>query len=239
MLATVQVQDVPLSAQIFTLDRNETGSSVRPCRSCDGTSFRTLAHHEHIFYEGAESKHVYEILEGVVCVYKVMSDGRRQVISFCYPGDVIGLGCGEDYLHSAETITDVKVRVMPVRLLESTIRERPEIGQKLVQLAYRELASARDRLLTLGRRSALERVATFVVELSHRNHTKGDDPEVIDLPMTRTDIADFLGLTIETVCRNLTRLKIAGIIDLHEHKTIEINDIQQLKEVAEGDSVLA
>ncbi len=198
-------------------------------------SLRTFSAKEHVFFEGDDRDSIYEVVDGVVCVYKVTSDGRRQVISFCYPGSLLGFGHADRYLYSAEVLSPATLRPYSAGALEKIVAERPDLAHSLMSFVMAELAAARDQLLTLGRKSASEKIASFLLELSRQNEEMSKDPETLQLPMTRSDIADYLGLTIETVSRNFTKLKTSGIIDLHQNTTVVICDMDRLEETASCD----
>lgn len=198
-------------------------------------SLRKFGAKEHVFFEGDDRDSIYEVVEGVVCVYKVTSDGRRQVISFCYPGSLLGFGHADRYLNSAEVLSPATLRSYSAGALDRVAAERPDLAHSLMSFVMAELAAARDQLLTLGRKSASEKIASFLLELSRQNEEMSGDPETLQLPMTRSDIADYLGLTIETVSRNFTKLKTSGIIDLHQNTTVVICDMERLEDIASCD----
>ena len=204
-------------------------------RGHNPSPIRKLRAHEPLFGEGDRTGYLYEILEGVVCAYKLLPDGRRQVISFSYPGDLVGLGSSDTHAFGAETVSAAKIRCISDATVRRTIEQQPEFGRRLLDATGVELARIRNQLLTLGRRSAIERLASFLLEAGERNGDPVEGGLVVDLPMSRADIADFLGLTIETVSRNLTKLRISGVIDLPQPTKVVIPDISRLQDVAEGD----
>ncbi len=194
---------------------------------------RDLSAHEHLFFEGDDVSHFYEVECGVVCVYKLLPDGRRHVMNFCFPGDLIALSAQDEHRYSAEAIEAGTVRCIPKSTLADTIRQSPDFACKIIDVATTELAQARDQVLTVSRRSALERMASFFMGLSRRNVKRGDDQTVLHLPMTRLDIADFLGLTLETVSRTISKLKKSGIIDLPHSSIVVVRNMQELETLAE------
>ena len=230
MVSTPKGQLAPISAIITGNDIE--GSRITP--TPDGM-VRQLGHKEHVFFEGDEREHIYEVVEGVVSVYTVMPDGRRQVISFCYPGTLLGFGHAERYLYNAEALSSVKLRCYPASALERVAAERPDLSKSLMSFMMAELAATRDQLLTLGRKSAPEKIASFLLDLSHHNSDVEEDPHVLHLPMTRSDIADYLGLTIETVSRNFTKLRVDRVIDLDQSATVLIRDMDALEDIASCD----
>lgn len=190
--------------------------------------------HEPLFCEWDDAGFVYEVLEGVVCCYRLCGDGRRQVLSFCYPGDLIGLVQGDFHRYSSEVLTPARIRRIPRSMLLKTAKERPELGQKLLRFATSELAVMQDHFALLGRKMAVEKVASFLLGIANRHISEGDTTVTFQLPMTRVDIADYLGLTLETVSRSMTKLKIAGAIDLPQSSTVVIRDIFRLEDLAEA-----
>lgn len=196
-------------------------------------SERVLAAHEPLAHEGDESAYFYEILEGVVSSCKFFPDGRRQIVAFSYPGDLVGLGHRDTYRYDFEAVCAARVRAIPKNSLLRAIRERPEIGEKLLDMATSEVAHVQEHSLDLGRKTALERVATFLVNLAERNGIDENDEARFELPMSRAEIADFLGLTIETVSRNITKLRVRRIIEVHHLTSLVVPDMDRLRDFAE------
>jgi len=194
-----------------------------------------LRPHASIFMEGDDAEFVYEVLEGVVCCYCLLADGRRQVLSFSIPGDLVGLVQGDLHRYSTEALCPTRVRSIPRSALLKIAAERPEVGQKLLQFATSRLAMMQDHFVMLGRKSALEKVASFLLALADNAGVRNAEEAILDLPMTRADIADYLGLTLETVSRTLTKLKVAGAINLAQPHKVMIRDMWQLEDFAEAD----
>lgn len=196
---------------------------------------RELDVHEHLFLEGERQTHVYLVLSGLIGIYKLLADGRRQISTFAYPGDMIGLDCTDTHVDSGEALSGSRVRCIPVNAIEKLIMNEPGFGQTLLRIAANELADTRERMLSLGRQSATEKLATFLVKVARRNAGIGLDRDTVHIPMKRCEIADFLGLTIETVSRNFTRLKLAGVIRLKSNSQVELVDFERLEAIAKGD----
>jgi CRP/FNR family transcriptional regulator len=196
---------------------------------------RCLAAKEHVFTEGDPRCSLYRVETGAVCLYKVMGDGRRQVLGFAYPGDLIGLGACNDHQCNAQATKRSQIRSVPWNTVQRLARQDPALGLKLYEAISEELAAAHDLLLTTGQRSAAERVATFLLATVRRCRRSGQDATVIELPMTRADIGDFLGLTIETVSRTFTKLRQLGVIDLAQSARVHVLDIDALEGLAQGD----
>jgi len=197
-------------------------------------SLRRVEAKEFVFVEGDPISHLYRVESGAVALYKVLADGRRQVLGFAYPGDLIGLGAEGEHVMNAQAVKPTRLRCLPVSALNQSLARDPMLGMKLYEALAKELAATRDLVLTTGQRSAIERVAGFLLALSRRNRRNGQDPKAFDLPMTRADIGDFLGLTIETVSRTFTKLKTLGVIGLPQTHSVRILDGDRLEAMAEG-----
>lgn len=201
------------------------------------SSMRTLSGKEHVFCEGDMRTHVFQIEQGVVIIYRMLPDGRRQVFEFAYPGDFIGLGTNDVHMFSAETTGMTRLRCIPAAMLDEAARHEPDLALSLYRAVSLELSAARDLLIAIGQRSAIERVTTFLLML-HRRLKRAGSPTgstVIDLPMRRADIADLLGLTIETVSRTITKLRTMDVIRVAHASAISIVDLERLQELAAGE----
>jgi CRP/FNR family transcriptional regulator len=196
---------------------------------------RAVEAKEHVFTEGDDRSHLYRVETGAICLYKVLPDGRRQVLGFAYPGDVVGLPHGE-HQFNAQATRPSRIRSLPWSTVQHVARHDPALAIKLYEMISQELAAAHDLLLTTGQRTATERVAAFLLAMSRRAERKGGNAAMVELPMTRSDIGDFLGLTIETVSRTFTKLRQLEIIDLAQSTHVQILDIEALERVAEGGS---
>ena len=162
-----------------------------------------------IFGENEPADYLYKVLSGTVRTYKILSDGRRQVGGFYLPGDIFGLEFADEHTLSAEAISDAKVLVVKSSALSALAARDPSVAQQLFALTGRELHRVQDRILLLIK-NARERVASFLLEMAER----ASENNTIELPMSRQDIADYLGLTIETVSRTLTSLETASAIEV-------------------------
>lgn len=190
-----------------------------------------------LFHEGDHADALYEVVTGVFRATKVFQDGRRQVVAFAYPGDIIGFGHGDAYRFDCDALTPARVQVTARGDISQAMRQRPELGEKLLTLAAGEIASMHELSLLLCRKSAMERIAGFLLSLATRTGKLANDQR-ISLPMCRADIADHLGLTIETVSRNLTKLKLRGIIDLPGRGNFLLRDLGRLQALAECEAVV-
>src|SRR5262249_4128394 len=183
-------------------------------RTLAQASLRRIDAKAFVFAEGDPTTHLFRVETGAIALYKILVDGRRQIVGFAYPGDLVGLGAQGEYQINAQAIKPTRLRCVPLATLHHSAAKDPPLGFKLYQAIARELDATRDLMLTTGQRSAIERIASFLLEFSRRNQGKGQDRLEFELPMTRADIGDFLGLTIETVSRTFTKLKLRKLIEL-------------------------
>ncbi|MCK5041219.1 MAG: helix-turn-helix domain-containing protein, partial [Sphingomonadales bacterium] len=198
-----------------------------------------------IIYEEDEAKNVYNIAEGILRLTKLLPDGRRLVTGFLYPGDFVGLAFHDNYSYSVEAVTEVKVCRFPRLKLEALLKEIPKLESKLLGMMSNELKEAQDQMMLLGRKSPKERLASFLLNISQRKIEKSAGPardklldkpnNSFELPMSRMDISDYLGLTIETVSRTLTTFTKNGIISTEGRKKINILNREKLEDIADGD----
>ena len=158
--------------------------------------------------ENEPADYVYQVKKGAVRSYKLLSDGRRQIGAFHLVGDIFGLTNGENHRFTAEAVVDTTLWLMKRRSLEVISQTDGVLARNLLSLTTRSLQHAEDHMLLLGRKDSLEKVATFLLEMDKRL------VDAMTLPMSRRDIADYLGLTLETVSRALSRLRRAGAISL-------------------------
>jgi CRP/FNR family transcriptional regulator, anaerobic regulatory protein len=160
-----------------------------------------------LFAQDEPAEFVYNLTSGVVRLYKLLPDGRRQIIGFALPGDFLGLALADHYGFSADTIEAVTVCRFSRQAFSGFVDTKPHLLKRLHEFATHELSLAHDQMVILGRRNAGERIACFLVGLRDRwCRIQGRSSVHIPLPMSRQDIADFLGLTIETVSRTLNRM---------------------------------
>ena len=170
-----------------------------------------FARNRTIFNDGDDADHAYRIVSGVVRLCKHTVQGRRLVTHFLMPGDYFGFMQLVAYSFTAEAVSDVAAISYPQRQIESLSEQDPSVRRKFRSLLMKQLQGTQDHLLLLGCLSAEERLASFLLWLSERI---GATETFVDVPMSRQDIADYLGLTVETVCRTLSKLKRAGVVDL-------------------------
>jgi CRP-like cAMP-binding protein len=170
----------------------------------------SFSRNEEIFGEEESAEFVYKVLSGAVRTLRILSDGRRQISAFHLPGDIFGIEMGALHRFSAEAVSDCQVVLVRRTHLERAAGQECKVARELWALAANDLVHAQDHMMLLGRKSASERVGAFLMEMAER----AGGAASFDLPMSRTDIADYLGLTIETVSRTLTQMERDGAIAL-------------------------
>jgi CRP/FNR family transcriptional regulator len=194
---------------------------------------------ETIFFENDEVIYLGNVLSGVVKLGKLLPDGRQQIVGLQFASDFLGRAFKGHATCHAEAATDVELCIFPRKPFESLLSEIHDLEDRLFANTLDELDAARDWLLLLGRQSAREKVAKFLLMIARRIPNIGcgadedDDAIRFDLPLSRADMADFLGLTIETVSRQITRLKTDGLIDVEQNRTITVPSVSRL-ETASG-----
>lgn len=179
---------------------------------------------EEIFAEGERVDTVYQVLSGTVRTYRLLGDGRRHVCDFHVPGDVLGLEAVSEYCCSAEGMTDVILLAIPLTTLRRLSADDPLLGQRLLSIATGGLQRSQNHASMLARLGAVERVAAFLIDFARRFEAEDE----LDLPMTRQDIADYLGLTIHTVSRTLSQLQDQGLIDARASRRVRLRRQDEL-----------
>ncbi|HJU18728.1 MAG TPA: helix-turn-helix domain-containing protein [Stellaceae bacterium] len=190
---------------------------------------RSVPREAQIYAEGDSAGSWYRVISGTVRICKLLADGRRHIAEFCFAGDCFGLGDRPERVFSAEAVGDVVIMRYPRRASERLIDADPRLARHVREMALRDLAQAQGRLLLLGRMTACERVARFLLEMAERREAD----LTLDVPMSRHDIADYLGLTVETVCRVLSAFKRAGAIATLDPHSIELRDRRALETIGE------
>jgi len=227
--ADCTVRDRAICAALTPDERSALGTIGR---------FQTVARGQTLLWEGDDSLLVANVVEGMLKLSASTSDGREQIVGVVYPSDFIGRPFGERSHHSVTALTDARVCLFPRGAFDRFAHSHPHLEHRLLERALDELDRARRWMLLLGRKSATERVASFLLELSHRLAEAEAGCEArgpldrFDLPLDRQQIADVLGLTIETVSRQLSALRARGLIDLPGRRSIAILDRATLMALA-------
>lgn len=199
----------------IAFDRN---APVAPLGSVQPPAFFSAG--SEIYAQGEKCENLYQVEFGAVRIYRLLSDGRRQIAAFHLPGEMFGFEVDKSHHFFAEAICGTGIHV----LRSSVLHAVPE----LLPMALQSLVRAQEQLLVLGRQNAVERVAAFFLEMSERQ----GGLRQVELPMSRLDIADYLGLTIETVSRVFSKLRLKGVIRLPSLRSVEIVKLQTLQDMA-------
>lgn len=189
---------------------------------------------DHLVDEGETEHHVFSVTAGCLKSYKLLPDGRRQIVGFVFPGDFLGLAKADQYPSSVEAVTAASLCRMERRELIKMSESIPNLDRRLHDMASEALAEVQGQLVLLGRKTAQERVATFLLMLSRRAVERGMSANPVDVPMSRDDIGDFLGLTTETVSRTFSRLRKDSLIGGDKDRKIRILDEEGLSDIADG-----
>lgn len=238
------------------MNRQDIHNSDTPvlCRSCevrhhglcgvlDAEQLLALARHtrvvrrpagEELVADDSEVKSYANVMRGVIKLSKMLEDGRQQVVGLQFAPDFLGRLYAREHKVTAEAASEVDLCLIPKVALEKLVAENPALERRLFEQTLRELDEARDWMVTLGRKTAGEKVASFIhlvaLHIDPANGAPGGGVAVkFDLPLSRADIADFLGLTIETVSRQITRLRKEGIIEVEHSRAFTIPDLKRLE----------
>ncbi|PZO82038.1 MAG: transcriptional regulator [Mesorhizobium amorphae] len=210
------------------------------CGVLDAGELTALAKHtrmvrhgagEELAGENAQAQSYANVMRGVVKLTKMLEDGRQQIVGLQFAPDFLGRLFSPQTSVTAEAASDVDLCRIPRAALERLIRENPALEHRLMQQTLRELDEARDWMLTLGRKTAAEKVASFLLLIATHLDPEAEDGDAarFDLPLTRADIADFLGLTIETVSRQLSKLRADGVILITANRHVEVPSLPRLR----------
>lgn len=194
---------------------------------------RKLAKAAMLIHEEDEARNFYEVRSGTIKAYKLLNNGRRAIIGFYSQGDVIGLPFEKKYSFSAQAVTQATLTCYSYLKVDGLFNTSSSISRKILDVLQSKLSQAFDQMVILGRKHPSERVASFLLQRNRWPIGASGQKVVIDLPMSRTDIADYLGLTQETVCRILTKFKNRGILEVKVRNQLQINDLMQLQMAAE------
>lgn len=216
------------------------------CASCDDDeltqlenmkSYKQYAAGETIMWRGEPLEYVASLVEGVASLSKTLEDGRTQMVGLLLASDFIGRPGRKEVEFDVVATTDVILCRFEIKPFERMVQETPHVAQRLMELALDELDAARDWMLLLGRKTAREKIATFIDMLAQRKIAGNPDADgILEMPMTRDQIANYLGLTLETVSRQFNALKKEGVITLSGRKEIEVIDLLALRDATGDDS---
>jgi len=190
---------------------------------------QTFTPGQSVFFEGDPADHVYNITGGMLRLSKLLSDGRRQITGFLLPGDFLGFIRGDNYSFAAEAVTQANLCRFSLGDFMDLLDRFPKLEKRLLERASNELAEAQDQMLLLGRKSPKEKLASFLVRMAERQARALGPSKELRLAMGRNDIADYLGLTIETVSRCFTQLRKDKILALPESNIVIVKDGTRLR----------
>jgi CRP/FNR family transcriptional regulator len=194
---------------------------------------QAIGRQEVLFHEADDAASVFEIIQGVIRLCRLLPDGRRSITGFAFPSSILGLSFREAYVYTAQAITPCEVRRCGQAAVTKLLDSGPQIRRQLLGIVSDELCSAQDQMLLLGRKTAPGRLVSFLLWLAAKMAPEQTVPTHVDLPMPRGDIADYLGLTTETVSREITKLKQAGLISLPMPQRIVFVRLKTLRQIAE------
>ncbi|MCJ2053866.1 helix-turn-helix domain-containing protein [Methylobacterium sp. J-070] len=178
---------------------------------------------------------MFLVADGVLRISRFLLDGRRGVIGFVFPGDVMGLSARGKHIYSAEAVTNCYIHALPREKLNTLLTESPTLRDEFISELCAEVSRTQSLVLNLSQKSAEERVASFILELVSKGERRTGSKVEIRMPMSRLDIADYLGLTVETVCRSLAKLKKAGHIRTVGRDIVLIERLADLRDFACAD----
>ena len=222
----------PISAVEWDAAQREDGRWDRPDRPQD--LIKRIEAGRHLYREGDEVHHLYEVQSGMLRLSRVMENGRRQIVAFGLPGDVVGFPDGGLHHTDCDAIGDATVAVYPRSALEDGAMDRA-LHRHLTRAAFREICAMQDHVMMLSSKSAADKVASVLVSLAERLGEPTSAGLRGFVPMRRVDIADFLGLTAETVCRTFTQFRADGVIALETPQDVAIADLPGLRARAVAD----
>lgn len=196
-----------------------------------------LERQQSVFHEGDPAKRVFMVTQGALKLYTLLADGRRQVTGFMFPGDFLGVSVDEEYAFTVEALEQSELWWFSRAMFDRFLTEHPQVERELYHMAAHELAAAQRQMVLLGRKAAHERLASFFLSLLERADRANGAPQTsFDLPMSRIDIADYLGLTKETVSRMIAHLRAHKLVRLQAQNRVEVLDRKGLRTMAEGES---
>lgn len=188
-----------------------------------------------LFRQGDDATHIVMLVHGTAKLYRQMPDGKQQVLGFRFDGDMLGFTTARSFNADAEMLTEGAVCRISRRDFDSMMARYPAMQRRMIDLCAQELATTQEQLVTVGRRQAEQRVASFLLSLAQARRTRGHDPDVFDMPMTRAEIGDLLGLALETVSRTFSGLRRRGLVREPHGDRVELPDAAALQALADGE----
>jgi CRP/FNR family transcriptional regulator, anaerobic regulatory protein len=230
---TISRPDLPATASLQPL---AASGSLAAISTIKGLFLRQVAERfmppRAIFWEGDAAEDVFYVLEGCLRVYRIVQDGRRAILGFLYAGDLLGVSFRSIYPFTAEVVTPVRLRRLARHRFHELVDDSRDLRSQLLAEISNEMTVAQDQIIRLGRTAADERVATFLLQIACQTGADAVTPVEIDVPFGRLDIADYLGLTVETVSRELSKLKRDGLISMRSPHRIVLRRLHSLRDIA-------
>jgi CRP/FNR family nitrogen fixation transcriptional regulator len=212
----------------------EDGSTFAGAETAAAAPYLKLTRHSTIYSRGERALFSYTVMEGAVRLSRLLMDGHRQVLEILLPNDTFGIESSDTYEVTAECISDVILLRCPRACIARLSEEKPEMRRSLTRMLNRGLSAAQDHVMMLGHRGAKARISAFLLRLLETGRARRGG--ALELPIGRQDLADYLGLTIETTCRTLTDLKHSGVIAIPNRHEIVVRSRSALQAFAEGEA---
>jgi CRP/FNR family transcriptional regulator len=189
------------------------------------SSTETISPGKTICWEADKANHLFQVVEGVVRIQRIIGEGRRVITAFLFAGDLIGAALQEIYLFTAEAVNECKIRRVSRKSFHDEVARSERLRPEYIALLSQEMAAAHEQMVLLSKKNAEERLCSFVVRLAERSPVK---KETLSIPMNRQDIADYLGLTIETVSRTISKLAARNILSPVGRHDLKIASYEKL-----------
>jgi len=199
-------------------------------------SYKTFTQGETIIWRGDEMRHVSTVVSGIASLSRTLEDGRTQMVGLLLPSDFIGRPGRQEVEFDVIAVTDVTLCRFDRKAFEKLVTEVPHISQRVMEMALDELNAAREWMVLLGRKTAREKIATFIEMVIRRDSVPLQGVRAHALPLTREEIANFLGLTLETVSRQLTLMKKDGILNFTDRRHFSVLDVAGLRDASGDDA---
>jgi len=222
-----------LDAKVQELPWIDVLTQSEICVHREAATIRRFARGDVLIHEQTPAESVYAVIEGALAVEKRQPSGTAQIVGFLFPKDTSGVVHGSQYTYTVRCLVDTEALVLPRAVFERLCEDSPRMQRAILQLASNELVAAQDHLVLLGRKTASERLASFLLNLEKRCNGAGD--ACVWLPMRRSDIANHLGLTLETVSRLFSDFEKRGLLARSSLRAVQIADRAALKYLAEGE----
>ncbi len=210
------MEDIMQISDELGLPARQSASTVHHIRWLEDIFSNQPAEHllagQSVFLEGDEAEYVFQISEGALRLFRIIADGRRIITGFLYAGDILGISARGRYLYNVEAVSRTTLRRVRRKRFERVVSENSRLQPEILSVISDEIAAAQEQMVLLSTKNAEERVCTFLCKFSNRHGLTEQQMRRVDLPMCRQDIADYLGMTIETVSRTFTRLINKGIV---------------------------